>query len=125
MNYIDSKATKVTTDEAQRIISADAATQPALFGLIDKTIEALVRLDSDALLALEQQASEISSTPLALSAEMIQTLHHKNPSLPISSKTPARTSVSSSNPQRTTPDGFTDFAPQPIADGPHGRPVYT
>ena len=50
---------------------------PSLLSLIDETIEALVRLDSDALLALEQQASAHSSAPLALSAEMTRTLLRK------------------------------------------------
>ena len=50
---------------------------PALLNLIDEAIEALVRLDSDALLALEQHASAHSSAPLALSAEMTRTLLRK------------------------------------------------
>ena len=50
---------------------------PAILGLLDETINALVRLDSEALLALEQQASAISSSPLALSAEMTRTLLRK------------------------------------------------
>jgi hypothetical protein len=50
---------------------------PALLNLVDETIEAFVRLDSDALVALEQQASAHSSVPLALSAEMTRTLLRK------------------------------------------------
>lgn len=50
---------------------------PALLNLIDDTIDALVRLDSDALLALEQHASAHSSLPIALSAEMTRTLLRK------------------------------------------------
>jgi hypothetical protein len=50
---------------------------PAILGLLDETINALVRLDSDALLALEHQASALSSAPIALSAEMTRTLLRK------------------------------------------------
>lgn len=50
---------------------------PALLNLLDDTIDALVRLDSEALVALEQQASACSSLPLALSAEMTRTLLRK------------------------------------------------
>lgn len=50
---------------------------PALLNLIDETIQALVRPDSDALLALEHKASALSSAPLALSAEMTRTLLRK------------------------------------------------
>jgi hypothetical protein len=50
---------------------------PDLLQLLDETIEALVRLDSDALVAIEQQASQLSSTPIALSAEMTRMLLRK------------------------------------------------
>jgi hypothetical protein len=52
-------------------------TLPDLLHLLDETINALVRLDSDALVAIEQQVSEHSSAPLALSAEMTRTLLRK------------------------------------------------
>ena len=60
-------------------MTAEPAPQslPAILDLIDETIQALVRLDSDALLALEHQASALSSAPLALSAEMTRTLLRK------------------------------------------------
>lgn len=50
---------------------------PDLLHLLDETINALVRLDSDALVAIERQLSAHSSTPLALSAEMTRTLLRK------------------------------------------------
>ncbi|WP_263365862.1 hypothetical protein [Edaphobacter bradus] len=50
---------------------------PGLLSLLDETIEALVRLDSDALLALEQKVSAHSSAPLSLSAETTRSLLRK------------------------------------------------
>lgn len=50
---------------------------PALLKLVDDTINALVRLDSDALVKLEQQAFTYSSVLLTVNREVARTLLQK------------------------------------------------
>jgi hypothetical protein len=50
---------------------------PEILKLIDDTIDALVRLDSNTLIVLEQQASEHPSHPLHFGTEMVRILQNK------------------------------------------------
>ncbi len=49
-----------------------------LLKLLDDTTDALVRLDCDALLALEQHASAWTSLPVSVSSETTRALVYKN-----------------------------------------------
>lgn len=53
----------------------------AVLKLLDDTLDALVRLDSDALLVLEQDASAFTSLPIPFSSEMTRLLLDKKNAL--------------------------------------------